>query len=262
MGCWNATCALSGLPIQNKAKVKVLIVTEVHEANFVQGSCNVNDSLVALFLPITGTYNETGSIKGIHNDEAAKFTWRKLRKSYKLQGSERKLSHLKAITNLGTLCAAIERGCVYRHKRPLGLIHILDSVWQEVVAHTGTLRDSYFKMSYNDLLAKWYATFSQAPGKNPCEDYFSWHPKERRKFERLIEYIRGRDNSWHIPDFNTPQLPFIREFYLIHKFMDFTHRCWVAPSGKGSSALHYDSHIFMANLTAQHATQELTKLQD
>lgn len=65
MGCWNETCSLSNLPILLGEKVKFVILLNM---GAVGKSYYYNDSYIPLCLPISGEYNEYGSIENIKID--------------------------------------------------------------------------------------------------------------------------------------------------------------------------------------------------
>lgn len=67
MGCWNETCSLSNLPILLSEKVKFVILLNTGVGG---RSYYYNDAYIPLCLPISGEYNEYGSVKNIKIDSA------------------------------------------------------------------------------------------------------------------------------------------------------------------------------------------------
>jgi hypothetical protein len=71
MGCWNETCAISKLPILYNEKIKLVFLHSRYvkfEIIGKSGYCNTTDILCPMFLPISGEYNDYGSIQNINKD--------------------------------------------------------------------------------------------------------------------------------------------------------------------------------------------------
>lgn len=64
MGCWNATCNISNLPISYKDKVVMIPLIKIREKT-VFNCCNPEDNFVPMGFPIRGTYDEYGAIENI-----------------------------------------------------------------------------------------------------------------------------------------------------------------------------------------------------
>lgn len=72
MGCWNATCGLSQLPINYDDEVKmVLLVPGTNHKDIGTGSgfCYPDNMFKPLFFPINGTYNDYGGIDVTENKQ-------------------------------------------------------------------------------------------------------------------------------------------------------------------------------------------------
>lgn len=67
MGCWNETCDLSKLPIRYGDKVKFLILLNVGAGG---KSYYYNDTYIPLALPLSGEYNDYGSVENIKIDQS------------------------------------------------------------------------------------------------------------------------------------------------------------------------------------------------
>ena len=71
MGCWNETCGLSGLPITEGDKVKLVFLLPRYRSMTIEGLSSYCDStsvLTPCLLPITGEYNDYGGIENIVED--------------------------------------------------------------------------------------------------------------------------------------------------------------------------------------------------
>lgn len=71
MGCWNETCGLSGLPITEGDKVKLVFLLPRYRSMTIEGLssyCGSTSVLTPCLLPITGEYNDYGSIENIVED--------------------------------------------------------------------------------------------------------------------------------------------------------------------------------------------------
>jgi len=65
MGCWNETCALSSLPIQEGEEIVLVLLREPCLPDF-------HNLYKPIFLPIIGTYNNYGGIENIQDTESSK----------------------------------------------------------------------------------------------------------------------------------------------------------------------------------------------
>ena len=71
MGCWNGTCMISNLPIQQGDRIKlVLLRTAISSTRLFNSSGYVysHDIFTPSFFPITGVYNDYGMIEGVEED--------------------------------------------------------------------------------------------------------------------------------------------------------------------------------------------------
>jgi hypothetical protein len=68
MGCWNATCNISNLPIYHGEKVVLIPLIKVRE-KAVYNCCYANDNFAPLGFPITGEYDEYGGLENIKTSE-------------------------------------------------------------------------------------------------------------------------------------------------------------------------------------------------
>lgn len=70
MGCWNATCYISKLPIWCDEPVVMILVRETYESK--QRSphtCNTTDKYVPFGYPVYGKYDDYGGVDDIENEE-------------------------------------------------------------------------------------------------------------------------------------------------------------------------------------------------
>jgi hypothetical protein len=82
MGCWNETCGLSGLPIQQGDPVHayVLVRQEWAPASPITGTCYSNDYYDHLFLPLQGTYDDYGGVENLVMDDHAQYCWAQIQR--------------------------------------------------------------------------------------------------------------------------------------------------------------------------------------
>ena len=64
MGCWNATCNISHLPIRHSERIVVIpLISTAFPKN--TNTCYVSDNFQQMALPIRGEYNDYGGIENI-----------------------------------------------------------------------------------------------------------------------------------------------------------------------------------------------------
>jgi hypothetical protein len=75
MGCWNATCGVSQLPIVAGTKVKTFLLLQSQFADKIGGSntCYNTGYFRPWFFPVTAKYNDYGSIENIEEDWNSKY---------------------------------------------------------------------------------------------------------------------------------------------------------------------------------------------
>jgi len=84
MGSWNATCMISNLPILSGERIKLVFLKSNIKGGLSQ-SCYVYPSgiMASAFLPISGEYNDYGSIENIDKDWNYDLIEKTLQKRYK-----------------------------------------------------------------------------------------------------------------------------------------------------------------------------------
>lgn len=69
MGCWNQTCMLTHTPILRNEPIKLIVLRENFlDSQIMNGQCMPTDCWEPICPPLTGEYNEYGSIKNIKED--------------------------------------------------------------------------------------------------------------------------------------------------------------------------------------------------
>ncbi len=71
MGCWNGTCMISNLPIISGEKIKLMLLQPGYDGGSVIGQSGYVYStglMCPAFLPISGNYNDYGSIEEVEED--------------------------------------------------------------------------------------------------------------------------------------------------------------------------------------------------
>ena len=72
MGCWNATCGLSQMPIKYNDEVKMVLLISGHyhkDISTGSGFCHPDNMFKPLFFPVNGTYNDYGGIDTTENKQ-------------------------------------------------------------------------------------------------------------------------------------------------------------------------------------------------
>lgn len=107
MGCYNATCGISNLPIKSEEKIILFVIK--HKGQFARtkssGFCNTDDQFTPIAVPIHGTYNDYGGIEYIsHNENLAfeylsSYRFKIIEEKLKLEGLDGTPKNLEELLN-------------------------------------------------------------------------------------------------------------------------------------------------------------------
>lgn len=156
MGCWNETCGISQLPILGGDKVK-LVVLVGGNSDFISGSGTsyINEIWSPISIPISGEYNEYGSLTedSIVEDEASAMLFDSIKRYWTQSTHEEWLSYVNNNNenpdlNLFEAIKYIERGKVtckgYKgNEEKLGLFFILEDVYNACISYNPVVADFY-----------------------------------------------------------------------------------------------------------------------
>lgn len=201
MGCWNATCAISGLPIPREAPVRMVLLTQGRDqfedkpppAN---GTTYPDDLWRPIVWPVSGLYDEYGLIEKIRIPADKLFNLRlnsiKPPSKHDPEGDYRffdalACGRLDRSTSFGgrfyagDLLHCNQFGCA----RPLGHTFVLEEVWQGVLElgvdqwHTTSTRAMFRQEveAYIDDASTW---FRKCP-KGVDEDTQDWFSKDIKR---------------------------------------------------------------------------------
>ncbi len=121
MGCWNATCGISQLPIRSGARVKVFLILQSEYANGICGSDSCYNSAYfrPWFLPVLAEYNDYGSIENIVPDWNSKFMLEQFQqwhsdKEVKILGDDAEINSpgIRKFKTLDNVFDCVERGAL------------------------------------------------------------------------------------------------------------------------------------------------------
>jgi len=138
MGSWNSTDTLTQLPIHYGDKIKCFVLQQQPYEFDLNGTCYSNDLWSPIGPPVTGIYNDYGSISKIEKSLNAEIILNELRNSdfkIKTDKFDKKISLKK--TKLETLLSCIERGRIKTtHKDPmhLGMMFVLEETYKAMLS--------------------------------------------------------------------------------------------------------------------------------
>lgn len=266
MGCWNETCGISQLPILGGDKVR-LVVLVGGNSEFISGSGTsyINEIWSPISIPISGEYNEYGSLteESIVEDEASAMLFDSIKRYWTQSTHEEWLSYeghengCHPDLNLFEAIKYIERGKVtykgYKaNKEQLGLFLILEDVYNACISYNPVVADfskEYYYRHYHETITndihRFYDSLEEV--KNSYSD-----PKDVIVNMMIIEskYITFRDNAMY--SFKDKFIDFIKnnvtkedpkfkklvsmiiDYCSLVNSMSSARKMWQPQTGKGS----------------------------
>lgn len=114
MGCWNATCAISNLPITDNNPVKLIFLQGKYSYSGISGFYSPDSCMAPAFYDIDAIYDDYGSVKKITEDWNTKLITEYFIKRYgkkiKHHHSTKKERGNKVDTTIESVANLIERG--------------------------------------------------------------------------------------------------------------------------------------------------------
>lgn len=238
MGCWNATCGISDLPIFYGEEVVLYIIEKSSKANGNGlGFCYSDDIYEPISPPIYGNYNDYGGIENINKSESFIFEYLKSIK-YKVNEKKAKRDYLvdKQPKNLEELINDYIAREIYDG---VGFILIRRDIYDIL------LKNMKDEINFSKLLSDTDSFFNTF---NP-EDYLGWLTLKREniflrsinrfnKLETLIQETVNK-NKTHLKE------DFI-EVILTDLVLRDLRKYWHVSSGAGSQAGITKSHRLLS----------------
>ena len=223
MGCWNETCGLTQLSITEGTPVKyfILVAQEIKDP---QATCYSTDWFSPITLPLTGNYNDYGSIEDIKEDL-----------SFDLN---------RAILDCNSLpLDAIESGDL----KPYSHVMVIESIYNEMTNWILSEKYVFYEETLREFLEE------KIKLAQPEENYLILRdtlPKNYKlgKFRgiTLANVLKYLDES--------------KEDYL--KFVAYNHlleqmrRLWMPQTGRGSQDSNYLTQIKLNTLVNEYALEK------
>ena len=230
MGCWNGTCGVSQLPIHCGDKVKlVLLKKSVYIEDSVKGSgfCYSNGLFEPYYLPLSGEYNDYGTIENIIDPENKHFD---------------------------NLSKIIDPDVIFKNFEEL-----IEDISRSEYA------DLSFVMIHEDLYYKMIelgkkTVFGYSENKMYIEDFLTPIFKNFLVFDPLRfnndeVYTRKlpliiRQNVFST-SFNQPNLKELLDFYIFQNTLESSRKFWSPQSSAGSQDTNYSLATFLGDYSKQ-----------
>lgn len=254
MGCWNATCMVSGLPIIDGDPIVTFVIIEQRKNSW-GSSCYCYGEAGLLSPPIHGEYDDYGGIKNIKMNKELEHTYKFLNENlipapgYDLGNDTDNEFHCfeKHDTLEEMLQGTLERGYAnivdkYRMKSGVNITHIKKEVWDHMMTYSDTIMD-YRGVSCREFYEKKYQKYTkQLQSLNDLPDDI--------KIEQA-RYIHPMNqwDGWH----SFPTMLLSKETMIEIMTMNFfleSTRINIRPTTqKGSQTTEMDMHRDLAKLT-------------
>lgn len=267
MGCWNSTCAISGLPIMYHDRVKLIFIWASHVvpkpgSNNPISPSSPDDTWSAISLVVSGKYNDYGSIEDIEESifvDAALQVFQNKKQSGSLKVEVDKYETNSDFNTMEEFIDMVERGRVsvknlYKQKddpefAQLAFCMIKEDIWNTILksykretwlaplvypthdkfAHKVALLSSlkYVQMSLRDDI--------KFPDKPSATKFYHHEADEMLDKKFLTD-----------PDKYALQLAKQNEIWTIYDAMYALRRAFAPPTGGGSQDSNYELHAALA----------------
>jgi hypothetical protein len=263
MGCWNETCGISQLPILGGDKVK-LVVLVGGNSDFILGSGTsyINEIWSPISIPISGEYNEYGSLTedSIVEDEASAMLFDSIKRYWTQSTHEEWLSYVgnnneNPDLNLFEAIKYIERGKVTRkgykgNEEKLSLFFILEDVYNACISYNPVVADfyknAYYYRHYHEAMTKdihrFYDSLQEVKNSNPtalmvntifAESQYITPISTTYNFkDKIIDLIKNNVTK-EDPKFKK-LVSMIIDYCSLVNSMSSARKMWQPQTGKGS----------------------------
>lgn len=289
MGCWVETCGITQLPIHDGDRTKYLILVKVdsYRGNQHGGFCYPSTHYAMLGPPVSGTYNDYGSIEPDKKQRpSVAITHKWLNRS----GIAGNLSKILERIERGEEAVTTSRGPevdLTLNKSPIGRVLILESVWNAITEMK--LENMFLMPSSIEPLKtdarKWiaevqgqYKKFSKLEPEQCSREGFRYdlgmdiHFAENRFYQSFMYGDSGVGlRPWTslihrdlIDEKDIPEdlLDELCECIFVHRFLARTRKFLSPQSGKGSQDSNLDDAIDLAKLTIKLAEEKRRRLDE
>jgi hypothetical protein len=260
MGSWNGTCMISNLPIPYGAPVRFFILerTDDYEQHLAgAGFCYYNSVFRPIAYPITGRYDDYGSVAHIEDSETIVLIetyFKELAKSGRLFNSDSKSHVAEEDVNMEFILNRIERSYLWHVKKRFGSkdsvfasAMVLESVYQlaletllnQPMDYDGDICSTVIDNKITEFISATNENHSKSPEKFRMPNIFSGFSDEHANLKfwygSMIETLT--DPAAVIEDRESKLISVVaktKEFMGINWFLSKTRRSWMPTSGHGS----------------------------
>ena len=226
MGCWNETCMISGLPIRENQKVKLLFLT-----TFDDGLSKV------IGLPINGEYNDYGSIKNYDvNDKDLELT----RSNINVRLANDVIKSFETILENEEL--ELNQ---FGMKAKLNKVMILKEVWDFSVEFAKKSKHLYGESTayeeYIKRLNKYNEEKEEFRKKLEKEDGVT-----KSQYNMLAELVRHPLHDTLPSNINETideHIESVEELYFVNIALQITRKAWHTTAGTGTGDQNYEGCI-------------------
>ena len=238
MGCWNGACGMSQLPIHYNDKVKLVFLKKspyFEESILGSGFCYSHHLFEAYYLPISGKYNDYGSLEDIKDPEDKHFN--NIKKALKIDNDTFK-SFEDFITE------------VSRNNVPdLSFVFIHEDLYYKCIEVNSKRMTGYGETE--DTLRNFIEPI--------LADYLVFNPSNFTDYgiySNSLPYLI-KHNRWS-PTFNQPEVKDLVDFYIFQDFMEEGRKFWCPQGSAGSQSSDYS----VAILLGEYAKEKLKEYTD
>lgn len=243
MGSWNGTCGLSNLPIRSNDKVKMVFLEKslwLDDSSKGAGFCYPDRLYSPLSLPLSGVYNDYGSIEDIQDIDNIMYNYvKELAKSKGLEDSFESFEEL------------VQNIC-YGNVENFTLVLFHKDLYDTLVE---TIRKSEYNSYegtgfYGDLFQKFVDSYLKT---NILDNIFE------RDNEFKIKYLPRNIRQEYV---RTKFIPIGNEmvnFLLFQEAMDLSRKFWSPQCGAGSQNIDYTVSSIVAKFAIEQELKDLAE---
>ena len=148
MGCWNETCGVSQLPIQQGDKIRVFVLAKSRSHRHGGGGfCENDDAWAPYGFCVQGKYNDYGSIEKVKNNYVTKLLFNKIKDNIDFDNyDEERHYHVNLKSkklNWTDIVTAISQEEMTLSDTLPGIMFVLEDIYQTLISATriDTCRD-------------------------------------------------------------------------------------------------------------------------
>lgn len=234
MGCWNATCGLTQLPITPCVKVKLFILQPTYCKNLTTTSYS-DDYFRPILPPLTGYYDDYGGIENVEHDSAYHLTINWLQSQPGRSGE-----------SIWDYLIDLER-CRTEETMMLVIDEIYTKVTSRLKRNEVESHILELQKSYNDWAGKEHDSLRNSVVSEYMIARLNLKGYTKSFNDQVVEIL----GATKIKD-----LDYWIDFLLFRQYMSRVRKLWIPQTGAGSQSADWNAHRLLTTVTRNHINNQ------